>query len=157
MTDKDKKMEMNKYLVDTYSLTKDDFWKAEKGNWVIRSSALRKIAAIEHITCSIDCVDVKEFNGFPFVATIVTATIREGDQRYHYQASACAWNDNLATKISKAYPVEMAEKRAADRAIIRALGLDADGVYSDSEADDFKRAPTVKIEGVEQVTDKKEK
>ena len=140
------KKKLNEILIERYKLTKNDFWQA-KDAWVVRSSALRGIARLENITTHIDLIDVKVIGDKPFAYCMATAIKNDGIAKFNYDATGCAWIGNLFSKISQAYPVEMAEKRAVDRAIINARELD--GLYSDSEADDFKRAPAVKIDAVE--------
>ena len=46
------------------------------------------------------------------------------------------------TNCKNSYPYAMALKRCFDRVVLKLCGLAFDGVYSDSEADEFKEQPT---------------
>jgi len=118
---------------------KEAVWDCH-GTWVAYHRALEKVAASKSITFDKPEIAFKDEAG-KMVTILVTG--RLGDKtEWSFGEAAPANNKN-------SYPWAMAEKRAKDRVILKLLGLHGD-VYSEEEADDFKKnTPTngaVKVE-----------
>jgi len=120
-----------KELAQKYNLSKDDFWELKRGTrsmWIITHDACEKIAAKENI----------QF-GAP---TIYRDTNQDvaivGDAK---RGNKVIWSTGEASpKNCKApYMFAMAEKRLKDRLILKLINAYEYGIYSDSEADNFKK------------------
>jgi len=98
------------------------------GRWVLYHKAVEVMAAAAKITFDMPvfaAIDLPTKN----VAIVVSASL--GDKKDWAIGEASPANNK------NAYPFAMAEKRARDRVAIKLLGLH--GVYSEEEADDFRR------------------
>ena len=120
-----------KEIAQKYDLSKDDFWELKRGTrsmWIITHDACEKIAAKENI----------QF-GAP---TIYRDTNQDvaivGDAK---RGNKVIWSTGEASpKNCKApYMFAMAEKRLKDRLILKLINAYEYGIYSDSEADNFKK------------------
>ena len=120
-----------KELAQKYNLSKDDFWELKRGTrsmWIITHDACEKIAAKENI----------QF-GAP---TIYRDTNQDvaivGDAK---RGNKVIWSTGEASpKNCKApYMFAMAEKRLKDRLVLKLINAYEYGIYSDSEADNFKK------------------
>tara|TARA_R110001583_G_scaffold119260_2_gene270614 strand:+ start:364 stop:738 length:375 start_codon:yes stop_codon:yes gene_type:complete len=120
-----------KELAQKYNLSKDDFWELKRGTrsmWIITHDACEKIAAKENI----------QF-GAP---TIYRDTNQDvaivGDAK---RGNKIIWSTGEASpKNCKApYMFAMAEKRLKDRLVLKLINAYEYGIYSDSEADNFKK------------------
>ena len=120
-----------KDLAEKYKLSKDDFWELKRGTrsmWIITHDACEKIAAKENI----------QF-GAP---TIYRDTNQDvaivGDAK---RGNKIIWSTGEASpKNCKApYMFAMAEKRLKDRLVLKLINAYEYGIYSDSEADNFKK------------------
>tara|TARA_R110000751_G_scaffold20073_2_gene59238 strand:+ start:4234 stop:4806 length:573 start_codon:yes stop_codon:yes gene_type:complete len=76
------------------------------------------------------------------VVVQVFAQNKDGATRFELGEAAPSNNKN-------GYPVAMAMKRAEDKAIIHLAKLREHGIYSTEEADDFKKKPANRDQGVE--------
>ena len=118
-----------KDLAKKYNLTKDDYWKESRsGKHIITHDACEKIADIEGISFGPPQILNSEQD---FVRMVVTA--KKGD--------VVIWTIGEAdTKNCKnLYIASMSEKRGKDRAILKLISAYQYGIYSDVEADDFKK------------------
>ena len=136
------------------SLNRDDVW-AVQGVPVVRHRALERLAAIIGIEFSAPVILRNEAD-----EAVILATGRKGDKsewsigearvvlmhdtgrkndkgRTIYAPPDGAVGNYQITPRQSAYPYAMAEKRAKDRVILKLAGLH--GVYSEEEADDFRR------------------
>lgn len=114
-----------------YDLAKDDFWELpqKKGTWIAKHAALEVAAAKAKIVFL--SPQVLEANGeTKSVALCVTGTT---DDRSEWSIGEASPANNR-----NAYPYAMAEKRGKDRVILKLIGLHG-LIYSEDEADDFKR------------------
>ena len=120
-----------KELAQKYNLSKDDFWELKRGTrsmWIITHDACEKIAAKENI----------QF-GAP---TIYRDTNQDvaivGDAK---RGNKVIWSTGEASpKNCKApYMFAMAEKRLKDRLVLKLIDAYQYQIYSDSEADNFKK------------------
>ena len=122
-----------KDLAKKYNLTKDDYWKESRsGKYIITHDSVEKIAKIEKIIINPPQIVNSEKD---MVRLIVVA--KKGD--------VVMWADGEAdTKNCKnLYLFAMASKRAIDRVVLKLIDAYEYGVFSDVEADDFKKPNTV--------------
>ena len=122
-------MDKIKEIASKYDLNKDDFWKhAQSGKWIISHDAVEKIASIEDIQIAPPQVLNSERD---FVRLVISA--KKGD--------AVIWTIGEADSkncMNKFFGA-MAEKRGKDRAILKLINAYEYGIYSDVEADSFKK------------------
>jgi len=116
-----------------YDLQKDDFWELpqKKGTWVAKHAALEMAA----VKAGIEFLppQVLEADGAAKSAALCVTGTMTGRSEWSVGEASPANNKN-------AYPFAMAEKRAKDRVILKLIGLHG-LIYSEEEADDFKRGP----------------
>jgi len=117
-----------KELYEKYELTKDDVFK-HAHYLIITRSGIEKIQAKENIfityrteACTSD-----------FCCVLAIAE-KDGNRMESYGSAEAA---NVKSK--QKYYMEMAEKRAMARVVLKLTGFYALGVYSEDESDDFKR------------------
>jgi hypothetical protein len=115
---------LKQYKIDP----KEALWDCH-GTWVMLHRFVELAGAKAGIT--IQCFEEIETNSGEGIAVLkVTAT--KGEQNVITYGEASPKNSK------NAYPYAMAEKRAVDRAILKLIGLHG-FVYSEEEADDFRR------------------
>lgn len=85
--------------------------------------------------------EVIEFSMSP-LEIFVLCKITDNDLNVSYEEYGEANRENLGNAISKQYPGIMAFKRAFDRALIQALQLNGDKIYSDNEIEIIMPPPT---------------
>jgi len=118
-----------KELAKKYNLTESDYWKESRSKkWIITHDACQKIAHIENITFAPPQIINSERD---FVRMVVTA--KKGDVVIWKTGEADANN------CKNQYLFAMCEKRARDRCTLSLINAYEYGVYSDVEADDFKK------------------
>jgi len=120
-----------KQLAEKYNLSKDDFWELKRGTrsmWIITHDACEKIAAKENIQFGAPTI-YRDSN--QDVAIV-------GDAK---RGNKIIWSTGEASpKNCKApYMFAMAEKRLKDRLVLKLINAYEYGIYSDSEADNFKK------------------
>ena len=118
-----------KELAKKYNLTESDYWKESRSKkWIITHDAVERIAKIENIIINPPQIVNSEKD---MVRLIVVA--KKGD--------VVMWADGEAdTKNCKnLYLFAMASKRAIDRVVLKLISAYEYGVYSDVEADEFKK------------------
>ncbi|MBR0868905.1 hypothetical protein JQ633_00935 [Bradyrhizobium tropiciagri] len=112
-----------------YSVDSDEIWEVHGSTWVVKHKALERVAAEVGIVW-----DRPELKVCDMAAGLVAVLIsgKLGDHvEYSFGEASPKNNKN-------AYPIAMAEKRAKDRVILKLLASHGD-LYSEEEADDFKR------------------
>ena len=114
-----------------YELTKDDVFKHQH-YIIITRSGIEKIQAIENIKIYYEVVKCeKDFAGVKAIAMKHNTTIEtfgsalKGDFK---NGNTMSW-----------YVLEMAEKRAMSRAVLKLTGFYELGVFGEDEAEDFKK------------------
>tara|TARA_R110000744_G_scaffold276344_1_gene389065 strand:+ start:3295 stop:3681 length:387 start_codon:yes stop_codon:yes gene_type:complete len=118
-----------KELATKYDLNKDDFWKhAQSGKWILSHDAVTKIAHIENIIVAPPQILNSERD---FVRMVITA--KKGDVVMWTTGEADSKN------CQNKYYLAMAEKRGKDRIILSLISAYEYGIYSDVEADTFKK------------------
>tara|TARA_R100000963_G_C4636203_1_gene100270 strand:- start:167 stop:571 length:405 start_codon:yes stop_codon:yes gene_type:complete len=119
-----------KELYEQYNLTPEDVFKHKKFGYImITRTGVEKIMAKDDIKLTYDVIENDMLNG-----CVVKATAKMGDLTIETLGSATTKNCQLA------YYPEMAEKRAKVRAILQITEFYSCGVYSEDEADDFKKS-----------------
>lgn len=132
-------------LYKKYGLTQDDVYK-HKHYLIITRQGIDKIQAQEKIFIAYDAITVEsEF-------CVVKASAVKGDAKIETFGSAkyggkewnAARNNGKGGWDEKGntttwYVMEMAEKRAMSRAVLKLTGFYELGVYSEMESEDFKR------------------
>lgn len=141
-----------KDLAKKYNLDpKSDFWKhKQSGKWIITHDACEKIASMEGIMLA----KWETLNSErDFCRFLITMAMPMKDSSEKLIASIGeASKENCQSK----YYGSMAEKRGVDRCILKLINAYEYGIYSDSEADAFKKPvikndPYAKHRDVEQV------
>ena len=118
-----------KELSKKYNLTKDDYWQESRSKkWIISHDACEKIADMEGIIFGLPQILNSEQN---FVRMVISG--KKGDVLIWSIGEA----DNKNCK--NLYFGAMAEKRGKDRVILKLINAYEYGIYSDVEADDFKK------------------
>ena len=118
-----------KELSKKYNLTKNDYWQESRSKkWIISHDACEKIADMEGIIFGPPQILNSEQN---FVRMVISA--KKGEVLMWSIGEA----DNKNCK--NLYFGAMAEKRGKDRVILKLINAYEYGIYSDVEADDFKK------------------
>lgn len=111
-------------LSEKYKLTKDDFFKHPKQEWVIiKRTGIDKIQAIAGVNVEFELILSEH-------TTVIKATGLMGNKTI--QSYGEANKDNC----KNSYPVAMAEKRALSRVVLKLVGAYAEGIYSEDETFD---------------------
>jgi len=108
------------------NLVKDVDTFSHKHYTILTRSGIEKVQAMHDITVTFDFIE----SGVAGV--VIKAYAKKGDKLIETFGSA-----SKETSQSKYY-VEMAEKRALSRAVLKMSGLYAYGFFSQDESDDFK-------------------
>lgn len=129
-----------KALANKYKLGKDDFWEMKRGStsqWIITHDACEKIAVMENI----EVLDIKVLNSdSELVRFLITAEKAERGKSIARKVITVGEADRNNCKSQ--YLGAMAEKRGVDRAILKLINAYEYGIYSDVEADSFKKPET---------------
>ena len=123
-----------KDLAKKYNLDpKNDFWKhKQSGKWIITHDACEKIASMEGIV-------LKGWETLNSERDFCRFLITMGKDDKEIASIGEASKENCQSK----YYGNMAEKRGIDRCILKLINAYEYGIYSDSEADSFKK-PVIK-------------
>lgn len=118
-------------IASKYKLNKEDFWELKRGSkstWILTHDACEKIAAQERIEFTLPTVFRDDNDNVAFVGGAKKGNKTE-------------WSTGEASqKNCKApYPFAMAEKRLKDRLTLKLINAYEYGIYSDVEADAFKK------------------
>ena len=124
------KTEILKEKYTKYSLTKDDVFKHQH-YIIITRSGIEKIQGIENITIDYEVIKCeKDF-------CVVKANARKEGAYIQTFGSALKGGFKDGT-TNTWYVMEMAEKRALSRAVLKLTGFYELGVFGEDEAEDFK-------------------
>jgi hypothetical protein len=127
-------------LYKKYQLEPEDVFK-HKHYLIISRTGIDKIQAIEQISLTYEVVNVEpEF-------CVVKAIALKGDVKIETFGSA-KYGKADSGNTTTWYVMEMAEKRAMSRAVLKITGFYELGVYGEDESEQFKRSynRTVNIE-----------
>ena len=127
------KTEKIKEMYFKYGLEKEDVFKHQ--HYVILTrSAIAKIQAQEDIDIDYDIIKSEpNFAAVKAIATKDNKTIRT-------MGSALKGNTFKDGNTNTWYTMEMAEKRAMSRAVLKLTGFYELGVFGEDEAEDFKKS-----------------
>lgn len=117
-----------KDLYERYKLTKDDVFKHQH-YLIITRSGIEKIQAIEKIYISYDVV----------TCTPNFAAVKAYNDKLETFGSALKGNDFKDGNTNSWYVLEMAEKRAMSRLVLKLTGFYELGVFGEDESEDFKK------------------
>ena len=115
-----------------YGLSKEDGFKHQHYT-IITRSGIDKIQAIEKIF--IDYEVIKCETNF----CVVKANAKKGDANIQTFGSAIKGASFKDGNTNSWYVMEMAEKRAMSRAVLKLTGFYELGVFGEDESEDFKR------------------
>jgi hypothetical protein len=132
------KTELIKEKYNHYNLTPDDVFKHQH-YIIITRSGIDKIQAIEHITIDYEVINCER----DFCVVKANATIMaQGSTRPTIQTfgSALKGEGFKDGNCNTWYVMEMAEKRAMSRAVLKLTGFYELGVFGEDESEDFKKS-----------------
>ena len=121
-------------LYEKYNLAKDtDFWSKKMGGktfTIVTRSGIEKIQNQEQIDVRYQAVVTeKDF-------AVIKAIAEKGNKKIETYSSALKGNGG---NCFTSYVVEMAEKRAFARAILKLTDFYQENVFGEDESDDFKQ------------------
>ena len=128
------KTEILKEKYIKYNLTKDDVFKHQH-YIIITRSGIEKIQAIENININFNVVKC-ETN---FAAVCCFANFVGDETVIQTFGSALKGNSFKDGNTNSWYVLEMAEKRAMSRAVLKLTGFYELGVFGEDEAEEFKK------------------
>ena len=115
-----------------YGLEKEDVFKHQH-YLIITRSGIDKIQAIENIVINYDVINCE--TNF----CVVKATANKGDASIQTFGSALKGETFKDGNTNTWYVMDMAEKRAMSRAVLKLTGFYELGVFGEDESEDFKR------------------
>lgn len=121
-------------LYKKYDLTKDDVYKHQH-YIIITRSGIDKIQAKEKIFINYDVIKCE--TNF----AVVKANASKEDAKIQTFGSAIKGESFKDGNTQTWYVMEMAEKRAMSRAVLKLTGFYELGVFGEDESEDFKRKP----------------
>lgn len=127
----DQKQEMNR-LYTAYELTKDNIFK-HKNYAIITRQGIEKIQAIEGIEVTYDVIECT-----PNFAA-VRASVSSNGKKFETFASALKGASYKDGNTQTWYVLEIAEKRALSRAVLRAIDLYKHGFFAEDESEEFQK------------------
>jgi hypothetical protein len=130
------KTEILKEKYIKYNLTKDDVFKHQGGHYIIITrSGIEKIQAIEGIEIDYEVIKCeKDF-------CVVKAHAKKDENETFIQTFGSALKGDFKSGTTNSwYVMEMAEKRALSRAVLKLTGFYELGVFGEDEAEDFKKS-----------------
>lgn len=134
-----------KELQQMYNLDKSDFWELKRGGrsiWIIRHDAVERIASREGIIVELPVWLVTGQDG---CWVLQVSGYRADNHNFKVWTTGEVNPTNLQVSPNvPSYPVAIAEKRAKDRLILKLINAYEFGIYSDSEADDFRQSGAAK-------------
>jgi hypothetical protein len=131
-------------FIKKHKLTTDEVWEVRPRTYAIKHSALERLANENGITFEPPLM--LEFHSAEKIAALVV-TGKMGDRREWATGEAAPYNNK------NGYPFAMAEKRGKDRCILKLLNGSEAGLYSEEEADDFKRRENPHVTRPEDIFD----
>ena len=115
-----------------YDLSEQDIFKHHQ-YIIITRSGIDKIQAIENIKINYDVVNCEPSY------CVVKATANASGTEIQTFGSALKGTSNKDGNCFSWYVMEMAEKRAMSRAVLKLTGFYELGVYAEDESEEFKR------------------
>ena len=127
-----KKQFMTKLVMDNGLIPKEDIFSKPNQWAIIKLTGIEKIQQRLNIRVVFDSVVIEK----DFAVIKATATGRYDSVQSYGSATKGKHPDG---NVSHAYLVEMAEKRAKARAVLKLCGAYKHGVYSEDESEDFRQ------------------
>ena len=127
-----KKQFMTKLVMDNGLIPKEDIFSKPNQWAIIKLTGIEKIQQRLNIRVVFDSVVIEK----DFAVIKATATGRYDSVQSYGSATKGRHPDG---NVAHAYLVEMAEKRAKARAVLKLCGAYKHGVYSEDESEDFKQ------------------
>ena len=127
-----KKQFMTKLVTDNGLIPKEDIFSKPNQWAIIKLTGIEKIQQRLNIRVIFDSVVIEK----DFAVIKATATGRYDSVQSYGSATKGRHPDG---NVAHAYLVEMAEKRAKARAVLKLCGAYKHGVYSEDESEDFKQ------------------
>ena len=124
-------------LYKKYELTQEDVFKSPQGWIIITRSGIDKIQAIAGIEIHYDVVEYAPGKSASVKATGQLLADREINTQTYGSAVVGGYGKGTTNSL---YTLEMAEKRAMSRAVLKLSGFYQLGVFGEDEAEDFKKA-----------------
>lgn len=126
---------------------KSGIWKhAQSGKTIVLHKALEQLAtALGIFFEQPQLVNVDQVEGYAAIIVTGYTPSKKDDEGKVIEKGKSEWSFGEATPKNNKnpYPLAMAEKRAKDRVILKLLGVHGE-VYSDVEADEFKKSHNYK-------------
>ena len=119
-------------LYHKYELSKDDFFKHQHYT-IITRQGIDKIQATESINIKYDVINCEPSY------CVVKATANASGTEIQTFGSALKGTTHRDGNCNTWYVMEMAEKRAMSRAVLKLTGFYELGVFGEDESEDFKR------------------
>ena len=126
------KTEILKEKYIKYNLTKDDVFKHQH-YIIITRSGIEKIQALENIHINYDVIKC-----VPNFASVKATAIKDQNTIQTF-GSALKGSNFKDGNTNTWYVLEMAEKRAMSRAVLKLTGFYELGVFGEDESEDFKK------------------
>lgn len=121
-----------KELYEKYELSPEDFFKHQHYT-IITRSGIDKIQAREKLFINYDVIKCeKDF-------CVVRAKAEKEEAKIETFGSALKGQDMKSGNCNTWYVMEMAEKRAMSRAVLKLTGFYELGVFGEDESEDFKK------------------
>jgi hypothetical protein len=127
------KRELLKQKYEKYSLSADDVFKHQH-YIIITRSGIEKIQALENIHINYNVIKCE-----PNFASVKATAIKDENTIQTF-GSALKGNSFKDGNTNTWYVLEMAEKRAMSRAVLKLTGFYELGVFGEDEAEDFKKS-----------------
>ena len=118
-------------LYENYDLTPDDVFKHQHYT-IITRAGIDKIQGVEQIKIHYDVIECK-----PEFAVVKANADKQGSTIQTF--GSALKGDYKSGNCNTWYVMEMAEKRAMSRAVLKLTGFYELGVFGEDESDDFKR------------------
>ena len=118
-----------KDIQEKYNLSLDDFWEHKQSkSWILTHDACTKIGNQE----GIELVDINVINSEPDLVRVLV-TMKKGS------VSITTFGEADRNNCFNTYLAMMSEKRGIDRCVLKLINAYEYGVYSEVEADSFKK------------------
>ena len=127
-----------KELAKKYNLNKDDFWNLTSNVYIIKHDAVQKIAKIEKIVFENPTI-VEHSREHCVLMGTATKNWEDKAGTKIYTSEWTFGEADKKTNCKNSYIFAMAEKRLKDRLTLKLVDAYEYGIYSDTEADDFKK------------------
>jgi hypothetical protein len=122
-------------LYKKYNLEKTDVFK-HKNFVIIKRQGVEKIQAQEQILIKFDVIKCEK----DFAVVKATAALNKKDQNIIQTYGSALRSKNFADGNTMShYVMEMAEKRALSRAVLKLTGFYSLGVFGEDESEEFKQ------------------